>query len=107
MSYGSISGTSSISSTGGAVLVGHPSSSRGSSAHQHASAGNTVPVPVEDRARRRISSGIVYGTADKTPLAKKTAKLGLATAQTTPTPQSAMERKKSRRVSAKADCVIM
>uniref|UniRef100_V5E690 Protein kinase n=2 Tax=Kalmanozyma brasiliensis (strain GHG001) TaxID=1365824 RepID=V5E690_KALBG len=115
MSYGSISGASSISSTGGAVLVGHPSSSRGSSAHHPslASAGVTVPVsPAEpptlaDRARRRISSGVVYGTPAKTPLASKKTAKGLSAGQATPTPQSAMDRKKSRRVSAKADCTIM
>lgn len=117
MSYGSISGVSSISSTGGAILG--PSSSRGSSTQQHqqlAPAGVTVPVlPVEqpkepaslDRARLRVNSGVVFGPQEKAPLAKKTGKLGKATGQVTPTPKAALERKKSRRVSAKTDCVIM
>ncbi|CDS00420.1 hypothetical protein [Sporisorium scitamineum] len=74
MSYGSISGASSISSAGG-MHLGH-SSSRGS-------------------------------VSEVTPSTKGMSKAGLATGQVTPTPQSAIERKKSRRASYKADCIIM
>ncbi|SJX65997.1 related to ser/thr protein kinase [Sporisorium reilianum f. sp. reilianum] len=132
MSYGSISGASSISSAGGVHLG--PSSSRGSSAQQHqaqlqqvqpqqpppqqpyAHMGMSTPVlPVEqmhnvstkERFRRRLSSGVVSSASEVTPSAKRMGLAGLATGQVTPTPQSALERKKSRRASSKADCVIM
>ena len=134
MSYSSISGASSVSSAGG-VLLGH-SSSRSSSAQQHpppqqpqtqspqlqqqsySHFGMSTPVltneqpgnnlPAKERFRRRLSTGIVnHGAAEGTPGAKKMGRAGLATGQVTPTPQSAVERKKSRRVSSKADCVVM
>ncbi|TKY87738.1 hypothetical protein EX895_003319 [Sporisorium graminicola] len=127
MSYGSISGASSISSAGG-LHLGH-SSSRGSSAQQHqplaqqaqqqqpyAHLGMSTPVlaaeqlhnvSTKERFRRRLSSGVVNGASEVTPSAKRISKAGLATGQATPTPQSAMERKKSRRASSKTDCIIM
>ncbi|GAC72363.1 MEKK and related serine/threonine protein kinases [Moesziomyces antarcticus T-34] len=115
MSYSSISGASSISSAGG-VMLGN-SSSRGSSAQQHQQhvlVGTSSPaLPLEqmpraspDRFRRRLSSG-VYGASEATPAARKATKPGVATGQATPTPQAAVERKKSRRVSSKTDCIIM
>ncbi|SPO32165.1 related to ser/thr protein kinase [Ustilago trichophora] len=119
MSYGSISGASSISSAGGGIIMGH-SSSRGSSAQQHQQQpqpGASTPVlPIEqqlnerppmERFRRRLSSGVAYGAPEPTPATKRIGKAGIATGQVTPTPQSAIERKKSRRVSSKTDCIIM
>lgn len=108
MSYGSISGASSISS----VAMRH-SSSRGSSTHQHPPPliGISTPVlpieqqprgPARDRFRRRLNSGVV----ETTPTAKRGPKSGIATGQVTPTPLT-IERKKSRRVSSKTDCIIM
>lgn len=119
MSYGSISGASSISSAGG-ILLGH-SSSRGSSAQQHQAQqahphASTPVLPVEqlharpskERFRRRLSSGVVTSGARAEALsAKHTTKGGVSTGQVTPTPRSANERQKSRRSSSKADCTIM
>lgn len=124
MSYGSISGASSISSAGGHIIMGH-SSSRGSSSQQHqqqlpqqfAQLASTPVLPMEqqlndrppmERFRRRLSSGVAHGPPDVTPSAKKLSKAsGVATGQVTPTPQTAIERKKSRRVSSKSDCIVM
>lgn len=129
MSYGSISGASSISSAGGIVLG--QSSSRGSSAQQHQLQqprqphqqlqqlphASTPALPAEavdsrpskDRFRRHLSSGIVSSgaLAEVTPSTKRMSKAQLGTGQVTPTPPSANDRKKSRRVSSKADCIIM
>ncbi|KAJ1020124.1 hypothetical protein NDA16_004404 [Ustilago loliicola] len=127
MSYGSISGASSISSAGGHIIMGH-SSSQGSSPQQHqqqlpqqqqqqlAQLASTPVLPMEqqlndrppmERFRRRLSSGVAHGAPDVTPSAKRMGKTGLSTGQVTPTPQTAIERKKSRRVSSKSDCIVM
>ncbi|SAM63749.1 related to ser/thr protein kinase [Ustilago bromivora] len=124
MSYGSISGNSSFSSGGGHIIMGHSSSRASSSqqqlAHQQqqgfAQLASTPVLPMEqeqlhdrppmERFRRRLSSGIARGAPDATPSAKM-GKAGIATGQVRPTPQTTIERKNSRRVSSKSDCIVM
>ncbi|CCF51697.1 uncharacterized protein UHO2_00154 [Ustilago hordei] len=125
MSYGSISGNSSISSGGGHIIMGH-SSSRASSSQQQlthqqqqgfAQLASTPVLPMEqeqlhhrppmERFRRRLSSGVARGTPDVMASAKKMGKAGIATGQVTPTLQTTIERKNSRRVSSKSDCIVM
>ncbi|PWZ01635.1 hypothetical protein BCV70DRAFT_145927, partial [Testicularia cyperi] len=124
MSYGSISGSSSISSAAGHIMA--KTSSGGSSSQPYKQLGiqHVTSTPslapnhvvygeqvTSDRYRRRLSTGCGgAGQPDHSMTQQSTRRLdraGLATGQATPKAPTIIERKKSRRVSSKTDCTIM
>ena len=65
--------------------------------------------PPLTKFRRRLSSGVTYGASELATQASKRlgGKAEAVTGPVTPTPQTTVERKKSRRASSKSDCIIM
>lgn len=121
MSYGSLSGSSSISSGGGGNVIKTSSTGHSAPLHQQLGILSVTSTPVlphgvmsydekvtQNRFRRRLSSGPALGQPKASqPQLSDNAALVNAKTPAIATAERKLERKKSRRVSSKADCLVM